>query len=260
MSHLEPLLVVARRLGDLRDRVVFVGGMVRGLLVTDAGATPERPTDDVDLVVELTSTAAYHRLGVKLRALGFREDTTPGAPIVGDLVDDIGNLAFLGRLRNIRNNDENPWDYFQGVDDRELREDFLIEDRTLLAADRFAEFAEKRRTLLVDRVKAFLGRFAQALPPTADRVAADADVQEGTSQASVVSRRWTPKTPSTGERLPLGTPLLEARSAEPGIGRRTRLDSDDSVVTLADQPPDCHPRRTVARGSRSPDERWRQSA
>jgi hypothetical protein len=24
MSHLEPLLVVARRLGDLRDRVVFV--------------------------------------------------------------------------------------------------------------------------------------------------------------------------------------------------------------------------------------------
>jgi len=27
----DPLLVVARHLGDLRDRVVFVGGMIRSL-------------------------------------------------------------------------------------------------------------------------------------------------------------------------------------------------------------------------------------
>jgi predicted nucleotidyltransferase len=89
MSHLRPLLVVVRRLGDLRDRVVFVGGMVRGLLVTDAGAAPERPTDDVDLIVELASTAAYHRLAVKLRALGFREDSTPGAPICRWIVEGV---------------------------------------------------------------------------------------------------------------------------------------------------------------------------
>jgi predicted nucleotidyltransferase len=89
MSHLGPLLVVVRRLGDLRDRVVFVGGMVRGLLITDAGAAPDRPTDDVDLIVELTSTAAYHRLAVKLRALGFREDSTPGAPICRWIVEGV---------------------------------------------------------------------------------------------------------------------------------------------------------------------------
>jgi predicted nucleotidyltransferase len=89
VSALAPLLVVVRRLGELRDRVVFVGGMVRGLLVTDPGAPPERPTDDVDLIVELSSTAAYHRLAVELRSLGFREDATPGAPICRWIVEGV---------------------------------------------------------------------------------------------------------------------------------------------------------------------------
>ena len=44
MSAPEPLLVVVRRLGDLRERVVFVGGVVRGLLLTDPAAASERPT------------------------------------------------------------------------------------------------------------------------------------------------------------------------------------------------------------------------
>jgi hypothetical protein len=89
MNAPAPLLAVVRRLGDIRDRVVFVGGMVRGLLVTDPGAGPDRPTDDVDLIVELTSTAAYHRLAAELHALGFREDSTPGAPICRWLVEGV---------------------------------------------------------------------------------------------------------------------------------------------------------------------------
>lgn len=79
-------------------------------------------------------------------------------PIHGDAVDDIGNLAYLGRLRNIRKNDEPPWEYFKDVSDTELRDDFLIEDRGLLAHDRFGEFVEKRRPVVLDRVKQFLGR------------------------------------------------------------------------------------------------------
>ena len=69
--------------------MVFVGGMIRGLLITDPGAPPERPTDDVDLIVELSSTAAYHRLAAELRSLGFREDTTPGAPICRWIVEGV---------------------------------------------------------------------------------------------------------------------------------------------------------------------------
>ena len=88
MSAPAPLLVVVRRLRELRDRVVFVGGMIRGLLITDPGAPPERPTDDVDLIVELSSTT-YHRLAAELRSLGFREDTTPGAPICRWIVEGV---------------------------------------------------------------------------------------------------------------------------------------------------------------------------
>jgi predicted nucleotidyltransferase len=89
VSALAPLLLVARRLGELRDRVVFVGGAVRGLLVTDPAAAPERATDDVDLIVELTSAVEFHRLGAQLRALGFREDTSPGALICRWIVEDV---------------------------------------------------------------------------------------------------------------------------------------------------------------------------
>ena len=89
MSTLAPLLLVARRLGEMPDRVVFVGGAVRGLLITDPAAAPERATDDVDLIVELTSAVEFHRLGAQLRALGFREDTSPGAPICRWIVEDV---------------------------------------------------------------------------------------------------------------------------------------------------------------------------
>jgi predicted nucleotidyltransferase len=76
-----PLVTVAQRLGPLRERVVFVGGMVRGLLITDTGASPARPTDDVDLIVGVASRVAYIELSKELRALGFREDTELGAPL-----------------------------------------------------------------------------------------------------------------------------------------------------------------------------------
>ena len=89
MSALEPILLVARRLGALRDRVVFVGGAVRGVLITDPGAAPERPTDDVDLIVEVTSAAGLYRLGTELRSLGFREDASPGAPICRWLIEGV---------------------------------------------------------------------------------------------------------------------------------------------------------------------------
>ena len=76
-----PLVTVAQRLGPLRERVVFVGGMVRGLLITDAAASPFRPTDDVDLIVGVASRVAYNQLSKELRARGFREDTEPGASL-----------------------------------------------------------------------------------------------------------------------------------------------------------------------------------
>ncbi len=70
----EALRYVAERLGSLRDEVVFLGGMVTGLLVTDPGAPVARSTDDIDLIVEVASTLKYQtELRDRLLALGFRE-------------------------------------------------------------------------------------------------------------------------------------------------------------------------------------------
>ena len=70
-ENIKLLTHVANRLGDLADDVVFIGGCVVGLLITDKGAPDVRPTDDVDVIVELVSRKEYYDLEKKLRELGF---------------------------------------------------------------------------------------------------------------------------------------------------------------------------------------------
>lgn len=74
------------------------------------------------------------------------------------LVDDIGNLSFLGKLRNIRKSDEMPAEYLKGESDRALADNLVISDRSLLSDAKFEEFVNKRRELIIERVKAALGR------------------------------------------------------------------------------------------------------
>lgn len=75
------LSTVARYLGHLKEKVVFVGGMIRGLLITDPAAGAARPTDDVDLIVDVPNYKAFADLNQELRGLGFRELIEGGAPI-----------------------------------------------------------------------------------------------------------------------------------------------------------------------------------
>jgi hypothetical protein len=65
------LIHVAKHLGSLADDMVFTGGCVAGLLITDEAAPDVRPTDDVDVIVELVSRQEYYDLEEKLRKLGF---------------------------------------------------------------------------------------------------------------------------------------------------------------------------------------------
>lgn len=91
---LDVLRKVARHLGNLREHVVFVGGAVRGLLITDEAVQGSRATKDVDLITAgIDSRAAYYaRIHTRLLALGFVEDTREGAPLcrwrLGDVVVD----------------------------------------------------------------------------------------------------------------------------------------------------------------------------
>jgi len=75
------LIIAAKRVEPLLEEFVFVGGCATGLLITDEGAGGVRPTVDVDVIVEVTSYAAYTMLGDRLRELGFTEDTSEGAPM-----------------------------------------------------------------------------------------------------------------------------------------------------------------------------------
>jgi predicted nucleotidyltransferase len=61
--NIELLARVATALGDLRERVTFVGGCATGLLITDPAASPVRATQDVDAIVAVVSLADYHRIG-----------------------------------------------------------------------------------------------------------------------------------------------------------------------------------------------------
>ncbi|GAA3976433.1 nucleotidyl transferase AbiEii/AbiGii toxin family protein [Hymenobacter antarcticus] len=77
--NLPRLMAIARALGPLRERVVFVGGAIVNLYSTSATRTPEpRITDDVDCIVEVAPRTAFYALEEELRALGFANDVASG--------------------------------------------------------------------------------------------------------------------------------------------------------------------------------------
>lgn len=86
--------VVAERLGSrLREELVFVGGAVTGLLLTDPAQPTIRPTEDVDLIVHAATRADYQRIEKSLRGRGFVNDISLDAPIcrwlVGAVIVDV---------------------------------------------------------------------------------------------------------------------------------------------------------------------------
>lgn len=81
-ANLAMLVHVARRLGPLLEKVVFVGGCATGLLVTDKAAPDVRATIDVDMIVKVISRAEYHKIEKKLRKLGFSQPIEDNALII----------------------------------------------------------------------------------------------------------------------------------------------------------------------------------
>ncbi|MFE8646964.1 hypothetical protein ACFX58_17950 [Sphingomonas sp. NCPPB 2930] len=73
--NLPQLRLIAEALGDLREHLVFVGGAVAGLLVTDPLADPVRATRDVDAVVN-ADRAMFHRMEKAVAQRGFARDVT----------------------------------------------------------------------------------------------------------------------------------------------------------------------------------------
>jgi len=79
--NIERLITAARLLKPVLDEVVFVGGCVTGLFVSDPGAGAVRATFDVDVITRITSYEGYVGFSERLRRLNFEEDTREGSPV-----------------------------------------------------------------------------------------------------------------------------------------------------------------------------------
>lgn len=76
--NIELLELAAAALDDLLPSVVFVGGATVELWISDPAAPPVRATQDVDVVVEITTRPDLHRFEEQLRARQLKEDTESG--------------------------------------------------------------------------------------------------------------------------------------------------------------------------------------
>ena len=86
-TALEEMRIVARRLQPLNVNFTFIGGAVLGLLVDDVRLSQVRATKDVDVVVAVVTYAEFAALEARLRAEGFKHDTSEGAPVWRWIVD-----------------------------------------------------------------------------------------------------------------------------------------------------------------------------
>lgn len=102
-SPIPAMKAVARLLDQLEGRYAFLGGSVVSLLVDQPELVEVRPTDDVDVVIEVLSHLDYTELEHRLRGVGFANDIREGAPrcrwVLKNLTVDI--MPTLGELQGL---------------------------------------------------------------------------------------------------------------------------------------------------------------
>lgn len=94
--HIE---VVARALGELNDRVVFVGGAATGLYVSGTLDEDVRSTMDIDLTVEIASMSDLEALRQTLELKGFKQSMHDNVMCrfrLGDLLVDVMSTVEMG--------------------------------------------------------------------------------------------------------------------------------------------------------------------
>jgi hypothetical protein len=73
--------IVAQELESVGLSFAFVGGCAVWLLVDRPDLTDFRPTEDVDVIIEVVTLIELYKLEEQLRAAGFQHDTSEGTPI-----------------------------------------------------------------------------------------------------------------------------------------------------------------------------------
>jgi len=75
--NINKIQTLATVLDDLLKNVVFVGGSVLELYVTDHAAYENRPTDDIDIIISTPTLGGFYAWEHELKAKGFVQDTAP---------------------------------------------------------------------------------------------------------------------------------------------------------------------------------------
>lgn len=101
----EALYQAAGLLKDLNDQVVYVGGRIVGLLITDVIEDDVRPTYDINVALNLgrTDIVAHYSIQKKLESLGFKPEGNINCRYIkDDLIIDV--MYTDGSLQGINSN------------------------------------------------------------------------------------------------------------------------------------------------------------
>ena len=71
---------------------------------------------------------------------------------VDSLINDIGNMAFLSKVSNIKKSDKTPDQYFPDVPEEDLKAQCITTDSSLWTIDRYEDFLEDRRISLASGI------------------------------------------------------------------------------------------------------------
>ena len=69
--NLKVISKVAKALGELNDRVVYVGGAIVSLYINDPAAEEIRPTKDIDISLEILTLGELENLRILLNEKKF---------------------------------------------------------------------------------------------------------------------------------------------------------------------------------------------
>lgn len=90
---------VALALGDLNEKVVFVGGAMISLYINDPAAEDVRPTKDIDLTFRIVSTGELEELREALTGRGFSQSSEDDVICrfrLGDIKVDVMSTKEVG--------------------------------------------------------------------------------------------------------------------------------------------------------------------
>jgi predicted nucleotidyltransferase len=90
LMSIEQINAVAEYLGELRERVVFVGGATTALLVDPVAAFGVRQTEDIDFVIDISFRENFQQFEQKMRERGFEHDQSNNAPICRWTIPHLG--------------------------------------------------------------------------------------------------------------------------------------------------------------------------